>query len=174
MVMKLPDKLMFLDFRSSLMESTGFSDALVRFMEREGIYGYEQEVESILRGKPLNSVITDIQKEFRDKEGIEIDRPDIMDMDRESMLDKYLEIRGIKGYTGSILDLWGQYRKEGMTKTLKVKDKDLYHLKPSSDTLRIWCWDNKDLNGIPALVPVEDLYGREKFGQVDPRDYVYL
>jgi hypothetical protein len=172
--MKNSANILFIDFKSGLMESEGFSDALVRFMEREGIYGYEQEVESILRGNPLNSVITDIQKDFRDKEGIEVDRSDIIDMDRESMLDKYLEIRGIKGYTGSILDLWGQYRKEGMTKTIKVKDKDLYHLKPSKDTLRIWCWNNKDLKGIPVLTPVEDLYGRENFGQVDPRDYVYL
>ena len=156
------------------MESEGFSDALVRFMEREGIYGYEQEVESVLRGNPLNSVITDIQKDFRDKDGIEVSRADIMDMEREPMLDKYLEIRGIKGYTGSIIDLWGQYRKAGMTKTIKVKDKDLYHLKPNENTLRIWCWDNKDLKGIPTLIPVEDIYGRENFGQVDPRDYVYL
>lgn len=168
------DNISFFDFKNGLMESEGFSDALVRFMEREGIYGYEQEVESVLRGNPLNSVITDIQKYFRDKEGIEVSRVDIMDMDRESMLDKYLEIRGIKGYTGSILDLWGQYRKAGMTKTIKVKDKDLYHLKPSKDTLRIWCWDNKELKGIPTLTPVEDLYGRENFGQVDPRDYTYL
>jgi len=168
------DNILFLDFRSHIKESEGFSDALVRFMEREGIYGYEQEVESILRGKPLNSVIIDIQKDFRDDEGIEVDRADILDMDRESMLDKYLQIRGIKGYTGSILDLWGQYRKEGMTKTIKVKDKDLYHLKPSSDTLRIWCWDNKDLDGIPTLIPVEDLYGRENFGKVNPASYIYM
>ena len=172
--MEFANNISFFDFKNDLMESEGFSDALVRFMEREGIYGYEQEVESILRGNPLNSVITDIQKYFRDKEGIEVSRADIMDMDRESMLDKYLEIRGIKGYTGSILDLWGQYRKAGMTKTIKVKDKDLYHLKPSKDTLRIWCWDNEELKGIPNLTPVEDLYGRENFGQVDPRDYTYL
>jgi hypothetical protein len=171
--MEFTNNISFLNFKSSLMESEGFSDALVRFMEREGIYGYEQEVESILRGNPLNSVITDIQKDFRDKEGIEVSRADIMDMDREPMLDKYLEIRGIKGYTGSIIDLWGQYRKAGMTKTIKVKDKDLYHLKPNDNTLRIWCWDNKDLKGIPTLIPVEDLYGRENFGQVDPGDYVY-
>lgn len=172
--MKTPDNILFIDFKNSIMESSGFSDALVRFMEREGIYGYEQEVESILRGNSINSVITDIQKYFRDKEGIEVSRADIMDMDRESMLDKYLEIRGIKGYTGSIIDLWGQYRKAGMTKTIKVKDKDLYHLKPNKDTLRIWCWDNKKLNGIPTLMPVEDIYGRENFGQVNPSDYEYL
>jgi hypothetical protein len=172
--MEFTNNISFLNFKSSLMESEGFSDALVRFMEREGIYGYEQEVESILRGNPLNSVITDIQKDFRDKEGIEVSRADIMDMEREPMLDKYLEIRGIKGYTGSIIDLWGQYRKAGMTKTIKVKDKDLYHLKPNDNTLRIWCWDNKDLKGIPTLIPVEDLYGRENFGQVDPRSYTYL
>ena len=156
------------------MESSGFSDALIRFMEREGIYGYEQEVESILRGNSINSVITDIQKYFRDKEGIEVSRADIMDMDRESMLDRYLEMRGIKGYTGSIIDLWGQYRKAGMTKTIKAKDKDLYHLKPSKDTLRIWCWDNKKLEGIPTLITVEDIYGRENFGQVNPSDYLYV
>lgn len=172
--MGTPDNILFIDFRNSIMESSGFSDALVRFMEREGIYGYEQEVESILRGNSINSVITDIQKYFRDKEGIEVSRADIMDMDRESMLDRYLEIRGIKGYTGSIIDLWGQYRKAGMTKTIKVKDKDLYHLKPNKDTLRIWCWDNKKLNGIPTLMPVEDIYGRENFGQVNPSDYEYL
>jgi len=172
--MEFTNNISFLNFKSSLMESEGFSDALVRFMEREGIYGYEQEVESILRGNPLNSVITDIQKDFRDKEGIEVSRADIMDMDREPMLDKYLEIRGIKGYTGSIIDLWGQYRKAGMTKTIKVKDKDLYHLKPNENTLRIWCWDNKYLKGIPTLTQVEDLYGRENFGQVDPGDYIYL
>ena len=173
-MMKTPDNILFIDFKNSIMESSGFSDALVRFMEREGIYGYEQEVESILRGNSINSVITDIQKYFRDKEGIEVSRADIMDMDRESMLDKYLEIRGIKGYTGSIIDLWGQYRKAGMTKTIKVKDKALYHLKPNKDTLRIWCWDNKKLNGIPTLMPVEDIYGRENFGQVNPSDYEYL
>ena len=156
------------------MESSGFSDALVRFMEREGIYGYEQEVESILRGNSINSVITDIQKYFRDKEGIEVSRADIMDMNRESMLDKYLEIRGIKGYTGSIIDLWGQYRKAGMTKAIEVKDKDLYHLKPNKETLRIWCWDNKKLEGIPTLITVEDIYGRENFGQVNPSDYMYV
>lgn len=172
--MEFSNNISFFNFKSSLMESEGFSDALVRFMEREGIYGYEQEVESVLRGNPLNSVITDIQKDFRDKEGIEVSRADIMDMEREPMLDKYLEIRGIKGYTGSIIDLWGQYRKAGMTKTIKVKDKDLYHLKPNENTLRIWCWDNKDLKGIPTLIPVEDIYGRENFGQVDPRDYTYL
>ena len=172
--MKQNESVTFFDFRSHLKESAGFSDALVRFMEREGIYGYEQEVESILRGKPLNSVIIDIMGDFRNKDGIEVDKSDIIDMEREAMLDKYLEIRGIKGYTGSILDLWGQYRKEGMTKKIKVKDKDLYHLKPSSDTLRIWCWDNKDLEGIPTLIPVEDLYGRENFGDVNPADYVYL
>ena len=170
--MKSSNNISFISFKSSLMESEGFSDALVRFMEREGIYGYEQEVESILRGNSLNSVITEIQKDFRDKEGIDVSRADIMDMDRESMLDKYLEIRGIKGYTGSIIDLWGQYRKSGMTKTIKVKDKNLYHL--NDNTLRIWCWDNKDLSGIPTLTPVEDLYGKVNFGQVDPRDYVYL
>jgi len=172
--MKTPDNILFIDFKNSIMESSGFSDALVRFMEREGIYGYEQEVESILRGNSINSVITDIQKYFRDKEGIEVSRADIMDMDRESMLDRYLEIRGIKGYTGSIIDLWGQYRKAGMTKTIKAKDKDLYHLKPSKDTLRIWCWDNKKLEGIPTLITVEDIYGRENFGQVNPSDYVYV
>jgi len=164
----------FIDFKNNIMESSGFSDALVRFMEREGIYGYEQEVESILRGNPINSVLTDIQKDFRNKEGIQVDRSDIIDMERESMLDKYLEIRGISGYTGAIIDLWGQCRKAGMTKTLKVKNKDLYHLKPSKDTLRIWCWDNKKLEGIPTLMPVEDIYGREKFGQVNPGDYVYM
>jgi hypothetical protein len=173
-MMKTPDNILFIDFKNSIMESSGFSDALVRFMEREGIYGYEQEVESILRGNSINSVITDIQKYFRDKEGIEVSRADIMDMDRESMLDRYLEIRGIKGYTGSIIDLWGQYRKAGMTKTIKAKDKDLYHLKPSKDTLRIWCWDNKKLEGIPTLITVEDIYGREKFGQVNPSGYVYV
>jgi len=173
-MMKTPDNILFIDFKNSIMESSGFSDALVRFMEREGIYGYEQEVESILRGNSINSVITDIQKYFRDKEGIEVSRADIMDMDRESMLDRYLEIRGIKGYTGSIIDLWGQYRKAGMTKTIKAKDKDLYHLKPSKDTLRIWCWDNKKLEGIPTLITVEDIYGRENFGQVNPSDYVYV
>jgi len=172
--MGTPDNILFIDFRNSIMESSGFSDALVRFMEREGIYGYEQEVESILRGNSINSVITDIQKYFRDKEGIEVSRADIMDMDRESMLDRYLDIRGIKGYTGSIIDLWGQYRKAGMTKTIKAKDKDLYHLKPSKDTLRIWCWDNKKLEGIPTLITVEDIYGRENFGQVNPSDYVYV
>ena len=172
--MGTPDNILFIDFRNSIMESSGFSDALVRFMEREGIYGYEQEVESILRGNSINSVITDIQKYFRDKEGIEVSRADIMDMNRESMLDKYLEIRGIKGYTGSIIDLWGQYRKAGMTKAIEVKDKDLYHLKPNKETLRIWCWDNKKLDGIPTLIPVEDIYSRENFGQVDPRDYVYI
>jgi hypothetical protein len=173
-MMKTPDNILFIDFKNSIMESSGFSDALVRFMEREGIYGYEQEVESILRGNSINSVITDIQKYFRDKEGIEVSRADIMDMDRESMLDRYLEIRGIKGYTGSIIDLWGQYRKAGMTKTIKAKDKDLYHLKPSKDTLRIWCWDNKRLEGIPTLITVEDIYGRENFGQVNPSDYLYV
>lgn len=173
-MMENSDNILFIDFKNTIMESEGFSDALVRFMEREGIYGYEQEVESILRGNPLNSVITDIQKDFRDKEGIEVSRADIMDMEREPMLDKYLEIRGIKGYTGSIIDLWGQYRKAGMTKTIKVKDKDLYHLKPNKNTLRIWCWNNKNLDGIPTLIPVEDIYGRENFGQVDPRDYTYL
>ena len=169
-----PNNILFIDFKSGLNESDGFSDALVRFMEREGIYGYEQEVESILRGNSINSVLTDIQKHFRDKEGIDVSRSDIIDMDRESMLDKYLEIRGIKGYTGSILDLWGQYRKAGMTKTIKVKNKDLYHLKPSKDTLRIWCWDNKKLDGIPTLIPVDDIYSRENFGQVNPSDYVYM
>ena len=172
--MGTPDNILFIDFRNSIMESSGFSDALVRFMEREGIYGYEQEVESILRGNSINSVITDIQKYFRDKEGIEVSRADIMDMDRESMLDKYLEIRGIKGYTGSIIDLWGQYRKVGMTKAIEVKDKDLYHLKPNKETLRIWCWDNKKLEGIPTLITVEDIYGRENFGQVNPSDYMYV
>jgi len=172
--MGTPDNILFIDFRNSIMESSGFSDALVRFMEREGIYGYEQEVESILRGNSINSVITDIQKYFRDKEGIEVSRADIMDMDRESMLDKYLEIRGIKGYTGSIIDLWGQYRKAGMTKAIEVKDKDLYHLKPNKETLRIWCWDNKKLEGIPTLITVEDIYGRENFGQVNPSDYMYV
>jgi hypothetical protein len=169
-----PYNISFIDFKNNIMESSGFSDALVRFMEREGIYGYEQEVESILRGNPINSVLTDIQKDFRNKEGIGVNRSDIMDMERESMLDKYLEIRGISGYTGAIIDLWGQYRKAGMTKTLKVNDKDLYHLKPSKNTLRIWCWDNKKLEGIPNLIPVEDIYGRENFGQVNPRDYVYM
>ena len=173
-MMKTPDNILFIDFKNSIMESSGFSDALVRFMEREGIYGYEQEVESILRGNSINSVITDIQKYFRDKEGIEVSRADIMDMDRESMLDKYLEIRGIKGYTGSIIDLWGQYRKAGMTKTIEVIDKDLYHLKPNKETLRIWCWDNKKLEGIPTLITVEDIYGRENFGQVNPSDYMYV
>ena len=173
-MMKTPDNILFIDFKNSIMESSGFSDALVRFMEREGIYGYEQEVESILRGNSINSVITDIQKYFRDKEGIEVSRADIMDMNRESMLDKYLEIRGIKGYTGSIIDLWGQYRKAGMTKAIEVKDKDLYHLKPNKETLRIWCWDNKKLEGIPTLITVEDIYGRENFGQVNPSDYMYV
>jgi hypothetical protein len=166
--------LAFLNFRNFMNESEGFLKALTRFMEREGIYGYEAEVKSILSGEPMKSVIEEIIEDFREKEGITVEDLDVTSMKRDKLLGRYLEMRGIEGYTGSILDLWGQYRKKGSTKKIKAKDSGLYHLKPSRDTLRIWCWENPDLKGVPELIPVKDLYGVDSFGQVDPRKYRYL
>ena len=57
---------------------------------------------------------------------------------------------------------------------IKVKDKPLYHLKPSKDTLRIWCWDSPELEGVPKLASVSDLYDVDRFSQTNPAAYEYI
>lgn len=166
----------FLAFRERMYEgnNSSFIEALTEFLEREGIYGFEQEITSILMGNPSKDALNDIEKSFYDEEGIDVRKADVIEMNRKSMLERFLELKGIKGYTEAILDLWGQYRKEGKEKVIKVNDKTLYHLKPSEDTIRIWCWDNPELSGVPKLISVEDLYGVERFSQANPASYKYI
>ena len=108
------------------------------------------------------------------KEGIDVRKSDVIQMNRKSMLERFLNIKGINGYTEAILDMWGQYRKEGKEKVIKVKDKEIYHLKPSEDTVRLWCWNNSELKGIPTLISVKDLYNVIEFGKSNPADYKYI
>lgn len=166
----------FLDFREKMYEedNSSFIEALTEFLEREGIYGFEQEITSILMGTPSKDALNDIEKSFYDEEGIDVRKADVIEMNRKSLLERFLELKGIKGYTEAILDLWGQYRKEGKQKVIKVNDKQLYHLKPSEDTIRIWCWDNPELSGVPKLISVEDIYGVERFSQTNPASYKYI
>lgn len=168
----------FSDFKRMILESDGpdgsFIEALTEFLEREGIYGFEQEITSILMGTPSKDALNDIEKSFFDAEGIDVRKADVLEMNRKSLLERYLELKGVNGYTEAILDLWGQYRKEGNEKVIKVKDKPLYHLKPSNDTLRIWCWDTPELEGVPKLISVSDLYGVDRFSQTNPAAYEYI
>jgi len=166
----------FYNFRSlfeSEEEYLDFLQDLSEFLEREKIYGYEKDILSILKGDPNIEVMNDIKNSFSRYDGIKPENSDIEMMDRKMMLERFLDYKGIKGYTEAILDLWGQYRKEGKTKVIEIKGKEIFHLKPSKDTLRIWTWDNPDLSGVPSLKTVKSLYGMDKFFQVNPASYRY-
>ena len=166
----------FYGFRDSLYENRekSFLDNLKEFLEREGIYGFEQDINNILMGTPSREILNDLEKSFYNKEGIDVRKADVIQMNRKSMLERFLNIKGINGYTEAILDMWGQYRKEGKEKVIKVKDKEIYHLKPSEDTVRLWCWNNPELKGIPTLISVKDLYNVIEFGKSNPADYRYI
>jgi len=166
----------FLDFRDRMYEKkdSTFIEALIEFLEREGIYGFEQEITSILMGNPSKDALSDLEKSFYDEEGIDVRKADVLEMNRKSMLERFLELKGVNGYTEAILDLWGQYRKDGKEKVIKVNDKPIYHLKPSEDTIRLWCWDNPELSGVPRLISVDDIYGAERFSQTNPAAYKYI
>jgi len=166
----------FYNFRSVLEsdeEHLDFLQDLSEFLEREKIYGYEQDILSILKGEPSTEVMNDLRKSFARYDGIKPNDSDIQMMDRKMMLERFLDYKGIKSYTEPILDLWGQYRKEGKSKVIEIKGKELFHLKPSKDTLRIWTWDNPELSGVPVLKTVKSLYGADKFFQVNPSSYRY-
>ena len=129
----------FYEFRDSLYENRekSFLENLKEFLERESIYGFEQDINNILMGTPSREILNDLEKSFYNKEGIDVRKSDVIQMNRKSMLERFLNIKGINGYTEAILDMWGQYRKEGKEKVIKVKDKEIYHLKPSEDTVRL-------------------------------------
>jgi hypothetical protein len=166
----------FYNFRGvfeSSKEHLDFLQDLSEFLEREKIYGYEQDILSILKGEPSTEVMNDLRKSFARYDGIKPNDSDIQMMDRKMMLERFLDYKGIKSYTEPILDLWGQYRKEGKSKIIEIKGKELFHLKPSKDTLRIWTWDNPKLSGVPVLKTVKSLYGVDNFFQVNPSSYRY-
>ena len=166
----------FYNFRGvfeSSKEHLDFLQDLSEFLEREKIYGYEQDILSILKGEPSTEVMNDLRKSFARYDGIKPNDSDIQMMDRKMMLERFLDYKGIKSYTEPILDLWGQYRKEGKSKIIEIKGKELFHLKPSKDTLRIWTWDNPKLSGVPVLKTVKFLYGVDNFFQVNPSSYRY-
>jgi hypothetical protein len=166
----------FYNFRGILESNEEYLDFLQdlsEFLEREKIYGYEKDILSILKGEPSIEVMSDLKKSFSRYDGIKPDDSDIQMMDRKMMLERFLDYKGIRGYTESILDLWGQYRKEGKSKVIEIKGKNLFHLKPSKDTLRIWTWDNPKLSGVPSLKTVSSLYGVKNFFQVNPGNYKY-
>lgn len=165
----------FYKFREILESSKEYADFLqdlYKFLEREKIYGYEQDILSILKGEPSLEVMSDLKKSFYRYDGIKPKDLDIQMMDRKMMLDRFLNYKGIKGYSESILDLWGQHHKEGKNKIIEIKGKELYHLKPSKDTLRIWTWNTPNLSGVPTLKTVKSLYGVKNFFQVNPGDYM--
>lgn len=167
----------FNTFRSLLESGEEFLDFLQdlsEFLEREKIYGYEKDILSILKGEPNLEVMSDLKKSFSRYDGIKPDDSDIMMMDRKMMLERFLDYKGISGYSESILNLWGQYKKVGKSKIIEIKDKELFHLKPSKDTLKIWTWDNPKLSGVPELKTVKSLYGVDNFFQVNPSSYRYL
>ena len=166
----------FYNFRSLLESEKGdldFLEDLSEFLEREKIYGYEKDILSILKGEPSSEVMNDLKKSFSRYDGISPENSDIEMMDRKMMLERFLDYKGIKGYTEAILNLWGQYRKEGKSKVIEVKNMDIFHLKPSKDTLRIWTWDNPKLSGVPSLKTVKSIYGVNSFFQVNPASYRY-
>lgn len=155
-------------------EYSGFLQDISEFLEREKIYGYEKDILSILKGDPSPEVMQDLKKSFSRYDGIKPDNSDIQMMDRKMMLDRFLEYKGIRSYAEPILNLWGQYRKEGKNKVIELRGKNVFHLKPSKDTLRIWTWDNPDLSGVPSLKTVKSLYGVDNFFQVNPAAYKYV
>ncbi len=166
----------FNNFRSLLESEEEFVDFLQdlsEFLEREKIYGYEKDILSILKGDPNLEVMSDLKKSFSRYDGIKPEDSDILMMDRKMMMERFLDYKGITGYTEAILDLWGQYRKDGKSKVIEIKDKGIFHLKPSKDTLRIWTWDNPKLAGVPSLKTVKSLYGVDNFFQVNPATYRY-
>ena len=165
----------FLDFRNRIYEKKEtFIEDLTEFLEREGIYGFEQDITNILMGTPSKDTLAELEKSFYKEEGIDVSKSEVLEMNRRNMLERFLELKGINGYTEAILNLWGQHRKEGKEKIIMVNDKPIYHLKPSEDTIRIWTWDNPELSGVPKLVSVDDLYGVERFGLTNPASYKYI
>jgi hypothetical protein len=165
----------FLDFLNEIHEKKDtFLDDLSQFLEREGIYGFEHEINNILMGNPSKDTLTDLEKSFYKDDGIDVSKSEVLEMNRKNMLERFLNLKGITGYTEAILNLWGQHRKEGKDKVIKINDKPIYHLKPSEDTIRIWTWDNQELNGVPKLISVDDLYGVERFGLTNPASYRYI
>ena len=79
----------FLDFRDRMYEKkdSTFIEALIEFLEREGIYGFEQEITSILMGNPSKDALSDLEKSFYDEDGIDVRKADVLEMNRKSMLE---------------------------------------------------------------------------------------
>lgn len=56
----------FYGFRDSLYENRekSFLENLKEFLEREGIYGFEQDINNILMGTPSREILNDLEKSF--------------------------------------------------------------------------------------------------------------
>ena len=140
-------------------KKTSLRRELDSFLRREKIFGYTEDILSIIKGEPTDNVISDIAESFKDEEKIKISEADILSMDMHSMLERFLDWNGIKGYSEAILDLSGKKRAEIYgERDLLVWRKKYYYYRPKEGDSVIWAWDNPETTGVPKLFPVSKIY----------------
>lgn len=130
---------------------------LFDFLRREKIIGYDESILSILNEEPDDNVIEDLVDSFED-ESIKISEKDVMSMDIKSMLERYLEWNGIKGYTESIINLTGKSKSELHKGRELLTWKNKYYYRPERGESTIWAWETPDTEGIPELIKVKTIY----------------
>jgi len=158
-------------FLEHLNESSALNpikEDLYVFLRREKIMGYDKDILSILDEEPSENVIDDIKDSFKDEDNISISKEEIASMDLRSMLSRFLEWNGIKGYTEAIISITGKSKSE------IYKDKDLlvwrdkyYYYRPKDGDSSIWAWDNPETEGIPKLIKTEEIYNTSTYYNKD-------
>lgn len=135
---------------------------LLRFLQREKIIGYDEEIISILNSKPNEEVISDLKDSFIERDNIKLNKTEIKTMGVYNMLDRYLQWNGIYGYTESIISVSknNPYILNNENRSI-VKWKDKYYYRPNEGDNIVWVWDNEELEGLPIMIKISEIYGRD-------------
>lgn len=143
-------------------------EELHHFLKREGIIGFDDDILSILNTEPSDSVIEDIKDSFRENENIKISIKDIETMGVKGMLEKYLEWNGLSGYSESIIRIAGMAKSNsGEDVELLVWRDKYYYIRPEKGSSSIWAWDNPEMDGIPKLIRVKEIYNTPTYYDED-------
>lgn len=130
--------------------------ALRNFLAGENIRGFSSDISSIILGDPSKEVIIDVIDLYQ-KDGIVIEKKDIIGMDPSDLLNKYLEKNKMSEYLNSILYISGEVKKENHSGDDPEKKEDLYYLDPSESDKIVWAWDNEKLDGTPRILLADNL-----------------
>lgn len=148
-------------FSEHINESNKIKDSLrsdiKEFLKRESIMGYTDDIISIIEDEPSESVEEDILDSFSE-EGIELNKEDIGKIEPDVILERYLRWNGINGYSEAILNIAGKSKAERYKERDLLKYRGKYYYRPNKGDSTIWLWDNKETEGIPDLIKVDQIY----------------